>query len=403
MDKARLLVTIDRFILFCLCVLGIVLPMAHTESIRSFALGIPAGLWGIKCILTRRWLFRRTPMDWPILLFTLIAGLSILTAVDPRYSLEEFIEEWLLGIFLFYLVVNNVRPGQMKVLLGALLLGNGIMVAYGIYDFFHAGGHFFDYQIRAKSLHSGFGTFSTYLVTVAPYLLAAAFAAEKSLHRWLLLFLLSLNFFALYLTHSRGAWVAGALLLVLAGWRFFPKRVFLPLLLAGGIGFLILVPKGVLWHDATMTQGSSAPGGKIETVDARWAAARFSLERIVETPFQMIGFGRRSFVKKYPDFYLRYKGVLIWHAHNTFLDIALQTGVQGLFIFLFMLYKFLRTFYTGARQGEEPVPRFFLLASFWMVIVFFVRNLSDDFFVDDSALLFWLLAGAAVAIHKGKG
>ena len=166
---------------------------------------------------------------------------------------------------------------------------------------------------------------------------------------------------------------------------------------------MILVPKGVLWHDATMTQGSSAPGGKIETVDARWAAARFSLERIVETPFQMIGFGRRSFVKKYPDFYLRYKGVLIWHAHNTFLDIALQTGVQGLFIFLFMLYKFLRTFYTGARQGEEPVPRFFLLASFWMVIVFFVRNLSDDFFVDDSALLFWLLAGAAVAIHKGKG
>jgi O-antigen ligase len=403
MDRARLLATIDRVFLFCLCVLGIVLPMAHTESIRSFALGIPAGLWGIKCILARRWLFRRTPVDVPILLFTLVAGLSVLTAVDPRYSLEEFVHEWLLGVFLFYLVVNNVRPGQMKVLLGALLLGNGIMVAYGIFDFFRSGGQFFDYQIRAKSLHSGFGTFSTYLVTAAPYLLAAAFAADKTLHRWLLLVLLALNFMALYLTHSRGAWVAAALLLVLAGWRFFPKRVFLPVLLAGGIGFLFLAPKGVLWHDATMTQGSAAPGGKIETVDARWAATRFSLERIAENPFQMIGFGRRSFVKKYHDFYLRYKGVLIWHAHNTFLDIALQTGVQGLFIFAFLLYKFLGTFHAGAKRGEESLPRFFLLASFWMVIVFFARNLSDDFFVDDSALLFWLLAGAGVAINKGKG
>jgi O-antigen ligase len=166
---------------------------------------------------------------------------------------------------------------------------------------------------------------------------------------------------------------------------------------------LILAPKGVLWHDATMTQGSTAPGGKIETVDARWAATRFSLERIVENPFQMIGFGRRSFVKKYHDFYLRYKGVLIWHAHNTFLDIALQTGVQGLFIFIFLLYKFLGIFHAGAKPGEEALPRLFLLASFWMVIVFFVRNLSDDFFVDDSALLFWLLAGTGVAIHRGKG
>jgi O-antigen ligase len=403
MDRARLLAAIDRVLLFCLCVLGIVLPMAHTESIRSFALGIPAGLWGIKAILTRRWLFRRTPVDVPILLFTLVAGLSIITAVDPRYSLEEFIHEWLLGIFLFYLVVNNVQPGQMKVLLGALLLGNGIMVGYGIYDFFRSGGQFFDYQIRAKSLHSGFGTFSTYLVTVAPYLLAAAFSAEKTLHRWLLLFLLALNFFALYLTHSRGAWVAAALLLALAGWRFFPKRVFLPVVLAGGIGFLILAPKGVLWHDATMTQGSAAPGGKIETVDARWAATRFSLERIAEDPFQMIGFGRRSFVKKYPDFYLRYKGVLIWHAHNTFLDIALQTGVQGLFIFAFLLYKLLRIFHEGAKPGEKTLTRVFLLGSFWMVLVFFVRNLSDDFFVDDSALLFWLLAGTGLAINKEKG
>jgi hypothetical protein len=32
-----------------------------------------------------------------------------------------------------------------------------------------------------------------------------------------------------------------------------------------------------------------------------------------------------------------------------------------------------------------------------MVITFFVRNLSDDFFIDDSALLFWVLSGIIFA------
>ncbi len=58
---------IDGFILFCLCVLVIFLPIAHTETVRAFALGIPGGLWAIKAILRRRFLFSRTPLDLPIL------------------------------------------------------------------------------------------------------------------------------------------------------------------------------------------------------------------------------------------------------------------------------------------------------------------------------------------------
>jgi hypothetical protein len=37
-----------------------------------------------------------------------------------------------------------------------------------------------------------------------------------------------------------------------------------------------------------------------------------------------------------------------------------------------------------------------------MILTFWVRNLSDDFFVDDSALLFWLLSGASLALAKGS-
>ncbi len=138
----------------------------------------------------------------------------------------------------------------------------------------------------------------------------------------------------------------------------------------------------------------------METGDVRWELTKFSLEKIKENPFQMLGFGRRSFVKKYEDFYLKYKGAQLSHAHNTFLDLAFQTGVQGLMIFCFFLYKILRYCYNGAQGSESPARKFYWGATFLMIITFFVRNLSDDFFVDDSALLFWFLCGSALGIAK---
>jgi O-antigen ligase len=97
---------------------------------------------------------------------------------------------------------------------------------------------------------------------------------------------------------------------------------------------------------------------------------------------------------------LKYEGSLIWHAHNTFLNLALQTGIQGLVLFCLLLYGLIKFFYVAVKQ-EEPVQLlFFTQATLWMIIVFFVRNLSDDFFVDDSALLFWFLVGAGVAIGR---
>lgn len=390
---------IDHFILFCFCVFVFFLPIAHTETIRAFSFGIPAGIWFLRMIFQRRWLAVKTPLDLPIILFTIVTALSLITAVDFRYSVHEYLEEWLSGILLFYLVVNNLREGQMKYLLGVLLIGNMVMVSCGIYDFFHRGGALFDYRVRAGSLHSGFYTFSVYLLTTIPYLLIAFFSLKRSAARLALALLLFLNFFALYLTHTRGAWVAMAVLLLGVGWKFWPKKW---LLISAGIAVLIVylfAPQKILLHHTGISP-PGAPNDFIETSQARWELIKFSLEKIRENPFQMIGYGRGSFVKKYRDFYLQYKGAQLWHAHNVFLDVALQTGVQGLVLFFFLLYRILKFSYVSAAAENFPLRKLYFLSSFVMVISFFVVNLFDDCFIDDSALLFWFLVGAAVALKK---
>jgi len=396
----KLIRVLDHLILFCFCVLVVVLPIAHTETIRAFSFGIPLGLWIIKMILQKQWIWRRTPLDIPILLFTIVGGLSLITAVDTRYSFEEYTGEWLTGIVLFYLVVNHFRQEQLPYFLAALLFGNVLMVVYGTYDFFQRGGSLLDYQVRAGSLHYIAGALATYLVTVLPYLLLAVFVYSGWAARGLLLLLVFLNLFTLYLTHVRSAWLAAIVLIFLVGWKCLPKKIFLLPALAILMVLLLFAPGQVLKHHTKLTN----PAGRepqIETVAARWALLKFSAEKISENPFQMIGFGRRSFVKKYEAFYLEYKGALLWHAHNTFINLALQTGVQGLVLFLFIVYILLKFVYRRAEVEEEPLPKGFLLATFFMVVSFFLRNMADDFFVDDAALLFWMLSGTAIATQKG--
>jgi len=398
MERERVLRYIDQIILFCFCVLVIFLPIAHTETIRAFAMCIPAGLWIIKAILCRRFLFMRTPMGLPILLFTLVAGLSVVTAVDPRYSLHEFISEWIIGICLFYLVANNVRPEQMKYILGALLVGNIIMVGYGVFEFFHDGGQILNRATRAGSLHSGLGTFSTYLVTIIPYFFLAVFFIKKTPHRFIILMLLSLNLFALFLTYSRGSWAAIMVLALLAGWKFAPRKVFILSLLLIGLIVLLGAPQKAFQYYERLTASDTYP----DLYNSRWILAKFSMEKIKETPLQMNGFGRSTFAKKFQGFVEKYKGAPLWHAHNTFLNLAIQTGLQGLLLFCFLLYRMLKYCREREKSGGSPLIRYFSLATFLMIITFFFRNLSDDFFIDDSALLFWFLSGIVFALTSGE-
>jgi O-antigen ligase len=276
------------------------------------------------------------------------------------------------------------------------------MTGYGIWDFFVRGGTFFSYQIRAGSLHSGFGTFSTYLITVMPYILLALFFVPAQRIHWGLSLLFFINLGALFLTHARGAWVAAALLIGGAGWMFLSRRAFLSLIIGGGAIFFLFLFQGSWQHYVHFTPPNSQGKIAIETGAARWELLKFTLDQIKENPFQMIGYGRGSFVKKYREFSDQYKGALLWHAHNTFLNVALQTGIQGLVIFLLLVYQILAYSYRQGKDAEAPGARYFLLSTFFMVALYFVRNLSDDFFVDDSALLFWLLVGVAVRISPGE-
>jgi O-antigen ligase len=374
------------------------LPLAYITAVREITLGLAVFFWLLLMLLHRRILWPSTPLDWPVLFWLVCVFLSLIWAVNPVYSFKEIKGDVLKGLLVFYLLVSAAQDADYrKQVLFTLILGNLLMLGYGFWDFWQAGGSLSDYSlIRARSLHQGYPEFGAYLITVLPVFLISFFSPLLKSFRWFLGPLIILNFVTVYITFGRAMWLAAALELLLAGWLADKKKIVL-LCLSLLLVFALIVPKSVWFHGERLpVPGETASpkiGGTGGDLIEIW---KLALTFFQERPLQGIGYGRNSFSEAFPHFRATHQP-LLWHAHNTFLNIAFQTGIQGLLAFLWLIGAVLYQTWRRGRAGLASWSGLFNRAVWVMVIGFFIRNCFDDLYVDDNLLLFWFLIGAALA------
>ncbi|MBI5238202.1 MAG: O-antigen ligase family protein [Deltaproteobacteria bacterium] len=384
---------IDKIIFSCFIGLVFILPFAHTMSIRSVFMFLPAVLWFYKMALMRKVLFIKNPMTIPLAIFVVAAAVSLLTAVDPKYTLRELRGEMLADFLLFFLLLNNLHDrNQVEWIIASLLAGSLAHGIYGLTQYFSNELNLFDYNIKAWGFTAGFISYSVFLITVIPFNIYKL-ATEAGKKRLLAAILLILNLFMLYAVHQRGALIALIVQSLLFFW-FSKRRLAFFLSLALIVLAITSLPRRLIYHgeggiDLNIKDRTQADN----TVNTRVLLWKFSLKEISRRPFTGIGFGRHSFSAKYKEF----KGTELWHALNTFLNITLQLGVQGLAAFVFMLYRLIRTFWIGQKENEGA-RRLFYLAMVLCIIGFFVRNMFDDHYVDDNAQMLWVLMGVGMAV-----
>ncbi len=383
------------------------LPLAYITAVREILLGSAAFFWLAAMVIRRRLLIPRTPLDLPLLCLVAVSFLSLIWAVNPTYSFKEIKGELLKGCLVFYLAAYSAgRSERLRPTWLILVCGNLLMVLYSFWDFWQAGGNLAGYQIRAGSLHAGYGEFGTYLITVFPYLLILTLERPwlSKKNRGGLFFLLALNLLAIYITFGRAMWIAAAVEFFLIGWIGKRKMILLGVV-AGLLLFMVFIPKSVCLHGERLSVSApgtnTAVGGTAGDLLDIW---KLAFQYIQERPFQGIGFGRSSFSEAFTEFRAQHQPML-WHAHNTLLDFTFQTGIQGLAALLWVLgVAGFHCFRRGGR-GIDPWVRNFSLATGVMLVGFLIRNFFDDFFVDDNALMFWVLIGTALGsstIQRGE-
>ncbi len=221
-----------------------------------------------------------------------------------------------------------------------------------------------------------------------------AFQVES---RWLRLGLLAvfgLALFCIYMSFSRGSWLAEVVVLLALIFAF-PKRMIRLTLIVVVVAFVLsgsLLAEQVAWGYERLT-GEAAQ----QSAESRTTANYASLKMLEAKPFLGWGYGNYDRAKR--PFMQRVGNVAVYDetSHNTYLTILAEFGLAG---FLFYLFPVIWWLILSLRIWRRlPVSGFWsrsLLLLLWLVMLhmFIVTNFMDMIrYHPFGTALWWMVLG----------
>lgn len=382
---------LDRFVSAPAVFLLFVLPFAHTTALRSITLVFTAAA---AIYVWRKDPGPPVPLKIPLALWLGTALVSLAWARDPAYSLGEIRAEIVFDTVYFLAFFALTRESRhWNLFRAALLAGLAAMtgIAMRVYDSAEA--------LNIDSFLGGVLSLSTYLVTVFPLLLVAAFEFRRDRGA---LGVAALSAGAIlvvgYLTFNRMFILAIVVSSLTVAVTLFgrhlsgPRRLTMILATAAvfaGASALFFI--AVAQHRAGTESVDNTVRTTVES-DPRWTLWKLSIGLIREHPLSGEGFGlfaaqdlyRARFPGKWEREYT--------HAHNPFLNSAVQMGAGGVAALLFLLFSLFREFWKLWRSDRTQVS-LIGAAGLAMLVGVLVKAQTDDLWGRHNGYLFWSLAG----------
>ena len=315
-----------------------------------------------------RWLVKgrpsvRTPIDIPVLVLMLMVPVTLWATALPQRTLPQ-VTRLVAGIFLFYALINwTDTRGRLRTMLDAFVLLTillALIAPFGVewlttkYPLLPIG--LFERLPLLLSDPANPNVMAGFLIILLPIAYAFLLFTWRDLsviEKLLSLLAVLTATVMLVMTQSRGAWLAFLLatgVLVALRWR---KAWILYL-----IGILIATLAS-LYFGAGMLLKGFAGEGQLLSLEGRlevWSRALYMIQ-----DFSLTGAGMGLFMDVtdllYPFFLFR-PGT-IEHAHNLYLQVAVDLGLPGLVAWLAVLggmtYTAWRLYLAGRRNDDRLV------------------------------------------------
>ncbi|MDA8382279.1 MAG: hypothetical protein M0037_04305 [Betaproteobacteria bacterium] len=373
------------------------LPLRHTIAVRNLAF-FPLVILTLWAGSRREGLRLRIPFLWAWAVYGVVALASLTYAIHPLYSIGQIKEQIgyaLLVLLIFTSWVNG--PSEFSKLMRIIVAGVTLMIGYSLLNsfvlspFWHS-----DFRLHQGSLADGFGTFSTYLITTLPLVVTSMWVLPRTarLKRAALALLITGGLVALYLTGNReGALALGGELVVAAALVCATKpgvcrnRKVIALGAITGIFCVAFFARLLEVREPLATDPRTT---------LIWPLA---LHNITAEPFTGGGFGIQAFKMRNPAFCHAYS--TFSHAHNMILNKGVQMGIPGVLAFLVLWFGAIRAIWPDRNLAKMNSPVWaYLVAGVAMSAGVFLKNMTDDFFVNDGAFLYWLLIGALIGMRS---
>ncbi len=320
-----------------------------------------------------------------LLIFLILLGLTIATLYSTDIQVSACIwKGWFMAPLLFFVVaIDYLRTREQirNTLLALFLSGIGVALIALFYWF----NNDLTYDGRLRAFYLSANHLAMYL---APSLILGLGLWRFIRRKWpkiLFMFGCFLQISALYLTYSYGAWLG-----VLAGFAFVfiimlkrPRPRYFRLI---GLA-LLLVILAFVWQ---------IPGQKFQgfldlsypSLKARLAIWQSAWGIIKDHP--LIGIGPGMFQQYYLDYQPRFEPYPEWavpQPHNLFLAFWLQTGLLGLFGFIWLIVQFFKK----SRAVAPPLRELSVFLTAAMIYILIHGLVDTPYWKNDLSVIFWLI------------
>ncbi len=370
----------------------------HNAGVKSVALGCIAAFWLARMILERKFVFSRTRLWWPLITFTLITVISAIGSINVAYSLHTMKKYTILSFFLFFAIVSNIRESKdIKILLFALLVSTGFFSVLGLIDYF-AFESSFGTRLTFPYFYTNVNRFAKLYDVVIPVNMALILITNDKIKKTFLIIILLLSIPTILLMQTRGSYVV--IFMALAAITFVYRRKLLICVLIMSFLLVIIMPANMTTRIQRIFEFEDylKIGGPLHKRVNGW---RGGLRIVAENPLFGLGVGKSNFgrtVRKFRD--LKYRKD---HAHNTYVQIAVETGLIGLAAFLWLFgslfYHGFKHYLSLPRQDEEAILIFGILCG---IAGLFVHGLVTYFYKNEAFYTLWVMTALIFALIEGR-
>lgn len=415
LNRERLILYCDWAIIAFLCFLIFCLPFSKA-GIESFVW--PAiFIWILKRVLGFKssslcGMLTRTQLNRVLGVFIVANVLSVIFSTNFGLSLRAFFGKELKFLAIYFMLVEVINTWErLKSVLIVIIASAVLVTADALVQYFRGvdflRGYYWNRLTASFSTGAGF---AGWLIVVIPLILGMLLTGKVVGRRSkiLLMMLTVLLFTCLLGTYARGAWLGFIMSVVLTiGYVFKGLDLRIKLLYSFvGIGVLsifLVLPQSLKVKATSLGRIDFKAG---QTINARIKSTarlgegsiliRFKLWKenlkiIRDHSFIGCGLNTYSIVARG---YKSFEGGGVY-SHNSYLQMAAETGLFGLLTFLWILFTFFKIGlrYLGQRKD------FLVLGLLSGILAYLVHAFFDTHFYSlQLVVLFWYMLGLTVAI-----
>lgn len=420
-NKDKIFLCCDRAIITCLCFLIFCLPFAKA-GVETFT-WLALALWILKRAVGYRsgalWgMLPKTKLNGVLSVYIIANAISINACVNTGLFLRGFFGKELKFLFIYFALVEVINTKKRLLCILITLIASAVLIVVDAAVQYYTGTDFLrSYSIDTHTFGASFITassFSAWLIVIIPIFLgiiaANVFQSLKIKNLLLLSVIIQLMF--LLRTYSRGAWfgfLIAILFTVVYFIRSYPLRIKI-LCLTGGLTVAACLLTAVLFLQHfldsqtkynILTRFRLAHNVKIRVESIPQVSQGSNLERIMlwkeslkiirDYPLTGCGLNNYSIVaRNYKSF--ESGGI---YPHNSFLHKAAETGIFGLFAFLFVLFNFFKIGILYLNKEKN----YLVLGLLMGILAFLVHAFFDTHLYSlQLVVLFWYMLGLTIAV-----